>query len=70
MDEKTHMLYVYNKLCERYGFSEHERWANINDVVPKLVDRLKFDGHSVSYDTDEDGNIAYINFPSNFRIDW
>ena len=70
MDEQKRMLYVYNKLCEKYGISETERWRDINKVVPMLVERLKFDGHAVSYDTDDAGNIAFINFPSNFRIDW
>ncbi len=70
MDEEKRMLYVYNKLCDRYGFSSTERWSDLNKVVPQLVDRMKFDGVSVSYDTDSEGNIAFINFPSNFKIDW
>lgn len=70
MDEEKRMLYVYNKLCDRYGISSTERWSDLNKVVPMLVDRLKFDGVTVSYDTDNDGNISFINFPSNFKIDW
>ncbi len=70
MDESKRMLYVYNKLCDRYGISETERWSDLNKSVPMLVDRLKFDGITVSYDTDDDGNVSFINFPSNFKIDW
>lgn len=70
MKESTQTLYIYNKLCDKYGITEHERWADINKVVPMLVDRLKFDGHAVSYDTDAEGNVSFINFPANFRIDW
>ena len=70
MDETKRMLYVYNKLCDRYGISETERWSDLNKSVPMLVDRLKFDGVTVSYDTDDDGNVSFINFPSNFKIDW
>lgn len=70
MKESTRMLYVYNKLCDRYGITEHERWSDLNKVVPMIVDRLKFDGITVSYDTDDAGNISFINFPSNFKIDW